>query len=410
VTTAGMPEVEQRREQLPRRPSALQVILVAFVLLIAVYLVFNTTWGEIEIPTPLRGEAATNPFYAAQKLVETLGATSERRDSLGDTPSDAVVVLSTWGWDIDRARREGFERWVEAGGRLVVDAALISGTDAFEMWSGISHERKEIDPFDPNPAEAQQIFDRCRDVTEIPAASTATVSALEVCDFDRLSWLETDKRLLWALDDEGTLLAARVTVGQGTVTVLNGVPFVDRELFEGAHGEVLAAATGFRAGDHIVFMSEADVASLTELIWQHGAPVVAVLVLWIALALWRGATRFGPLVAPSESARRSLAEQVLGTGRFAVSVGGGAALVAAARRALHEAAARRIVGYERLAVAAQAEAVAGLAHVDGAQLAAALDSEQSARPLELRAKLALLEAARRELVSRSQWSKHGKRI
>jgi len=68
------------------------------------------------------GEAATNPFYAAQKLVETLGATSERRDSLGDTPSDAVVVLSTWGWDIDRARREGFERWVEAGGRLVVDA------------------------------------------------------------------------------------------------------------------------------------------------------------------------------------------------------------------------------------------------------------------------------------------------
>jgi hypothetical protein len=205
-------------------------------------------------------------------------------------------------------------------------------------------------------------------------------------------------------------LAARVSVGQGTVTVLNGVPFVGRELFEGKHGEVLAAATGLRAGDHFVFMSEADVASLPELIWRHGAPVVAVLVLWIALALWRGATRFGPLVAPSERARRSLAEQVLGTGRFAVRVGGGAALVGAARRALHEAASRRIVGYERLAVAAQAEAVAGLAHVDGAALAAALEVEQSARPLELRAKLALLETARRELVSRSQWSKHGKRI
>jgi len=135
-----------------------------------------------------------------------------------------------------------------------------------------------------------------------------------------------------------------------------------------------------------------------------------VLVLWIALALWRGGMRFGPLVAPSERARRSLAEQVLGTGRFAVRVGGGAALVGAARRALHEAASRRIVGYERLAVAAQAEAVAGLAHVDGAALAAALEVEQSARPLELRAKLALLETARRELVSRSQWSKHGKRI
>ena len=80
------------------------------------------------------------------------------------------------------------------------------------------------------------------------------------------------------------------------------------------------------------------------------------------------------------------------------------------RSKIHEAASRRIVGYERLAVAAQAEAVAKLAQVDGAALAAALESEQSARPLELRAKLALLELARRELVSRSQWSKHGKRI
>jgi hypothetical protein len=165
-----------------------------------------------------------------------------------------------------------------------------------------------------------------------------------------------------------------------------------------------------RAGDHVVFMSEADVASLPELVWRHGAPFVAVLLLWIALALWRGATRFGPLLAPGEVARRSLAEQVLGTGRFAVRVGGGAALVAAARRALHEAAVRRIVGYERLPTVAQAEAVAALAGSDTRELAAALDAGQTARALELRAKLSLLETARRQLVSRSHWSKHGKRI
>ena len=99
-------------------------------------------------------------------------------------------------------------------------------------------------------------------------------------------------------------------------------------------------------------MSEADVSSLPELVWRYGAPVVAVLLLWIALVLWRGAMRFGPLVAPGERVRRSLAEQIRGTGRFAVRVGGGAALVAAAQRALHEAAARRIAGYERLPAAA----------------------------------------------------------
>jgi hypothetical protein len=157
-------------------------------------------------------------------------------------------------------------------------------------------------------------------------------------------------------------------------------------------------------------MSEVDVSSLPELVWQQGAPVVVVLLVWIALALWRGALRFGPLVAPSESARRSLAEQILGTGRFAVRVGRGAALVGAAKRALHEAASRRIVGYERLSATAQVAAVAGLAGVAAADLGAAMDPNPIQRPVELRSRLALLESARRQLVSRSQWSKHGKRI
>ncbi len=52
---------------------------------------------------------------------------------------------STWGWDINSARRAQLERRVEGGGRLVVDAALITGSDAFEEWSGIAREREEPD-------------------------------------------------------------------------------------------------------------------------------------------------------------------------------------------------------------------------------------------------------------------------
>jgi hypothetical protein len=393
-----------------RRPSALSIVLVSCAVVIAGWMIRNTEWGPVEIPTPLRGDAATNPFYAAQKLVETLGATSERREALGDTPHDAVVVLSTWSWDIDDARRAELERWVESGGRLVADAALITGSDAFERWTGIAHEDEALDP-DADPFQAPEIIAPCAPLDEVGAEiAEASSGVYSACNFDTTSWFETNEPVLWGLRDGDLLRAARVGVGQGRVTVINGVPFIYRELLEGDHGELLAAAAELKVGDRVVFMSEADVASLPELVWRYGAPVVAVLLVWIALALWRGAMRFGPLVAPTERARRSLAEQVLGTGRFALRVGGGAALVAAARRALHEAAARRIVGYERLGVAAQARAVAGLAGIDAAGLAAALDPELSARPPELRAKLALLEAARRELVSRSQWSKHGKRI
>lgn len=393
------------------RPSALTIGVAFVVVLLVAWIASNTEWGEVKLPTPLRGDAATNPFYAAQKLVETLGATSERREALGDTSLSSVVVLSTWGWDIDDARRAGLERWVEAGGRLVVDAALIAGSDAFEQWSGIVREREEPDP-DEDVFQTPQVVDPCRPLEAFgddldPDAPTDYYSA---CNFDDSTWLDTSEPLLWALDDDGFLMAARVAVGRGSVTVINGVPFVYRELFEGDHGELLVAAADLRGGDHVVFMSEAEVASLLELVWRHGAPVVAVLLLFIALGLWRGAIRFGPVAPPAERVRRSLAEQILGTGRFAVRVGTGGALLAAARRALHEAATRRIVGYERLALPEQVAAVARLAAVDAGELGAAMDFAPNQRSLELRAKVALLEAARRQLVSGSQWSKHGKRI
>jgi hypothetical protein len=231
----------------------------------------------------------------------------------------------------------------------------------------------------------------------------------EGCGFDYTSWLVSSRGTLWSLSAEGDMQAVRVRVGEGTVTVVNAVPFVYRELLEGEHAEVLVAAARLRAGDHVVFMSEADVSSLLELVWRHGAPVVIVLLLLIALALWRGAMRFGPLVAPEERVRRSLAEQIRGTGRFALRVGGGAALVDAARRALHEAAARRIIGYERLPSGDRVAAVARLSAVDAGELDAALNP-QSQRAMELRGKLLLLESVRRQLVSGSHWSQHAKRI
>lgn len=400
------------------RPSGLTLVVLTVLALIATWLALNTEWGEVELPTPLRGEAATNPFYAAQKLVEALGATSERRESLGDTSTRGVVVLSTWGWDINDERRAQLERWVEAGGRLVADAALITGSDAFENWSGIAREREEPDP-DADLFDEPVVVEPCGELVAVTydgAGDDGSSDGYELCDYDYASWLVPASGLesgdvLWSLgDDVARLQGVRVRIGQGAVTVINAVPFVFRELFEGDHGELLVAAADLRVGDHVVFMSEAEVASLLTLIWRHGAPVVVALLTFIALGLWRGAVRFGPLAAPPERVRRSLAEQILGTGRFAVRVGGGAALLAAARRALHEAAGRRIAGYERLPAREQIGAVARLAAVDAAALEAALTPSLDQRSMELRGRLALLESARRQLVSRSQWSKHGKRI
>ena len=64
----------------------------------------NTYWADAIVPMPLRGEAATNPYYAAQRFVDALGGRATR-DRTFSVPPDAVIVLSTWNWNLS-ARRE----------------------------------------------------------------------------------------------------------------------------------------------------------------------------------------------------------------------------------------------------------------------------------------------------------------
>jgi len=127
----------------------------------------------------------------------------------------------------------------------------------------------------------------------------------------------------------------------------------------------------------------------------------------IGFLLWRGAVRFGPLAAPEPTARRSLAEQIRGTGRFALHHGGGESLHAATVRALDEAARRRVAGYARLQAKARTDAVARLAGVEASALATAVFNPRARRPHEFRGTIALLEATRRRLIANKARSSHG---
>src|SRR5262249_52299120 len=82
--------------------------------------------------------------------------------------------------------------------------------------------------------------------------------------------------------------------------------------------------------------------TLLSLMWSAGWPVIVLALILVLLALWRGAPRFGPLEAPPSTARRSLAEQIRGTGQFTLRVGGGRALQAAALPALADLAVARL--------------------------------------------------------------------
>lgn len=415
----------------------LRVLVVVLVLLgagaLVAYIASNTHWEDITVPAPLRGEAVTNPFYAAEKFSTALGATTERRQTLGTLTDDVdVLVLSGWHWDLIEGRRQEIKRWVEAGGRLFVDNSLL-GDEDFGNWSGIGwdyprtddeadedsedteesedNEDASVDEPEQQTEEQAPVFEDdmdiepgrlsvCGKLKEVDDEGDVLPEGrqLSVCNVDASSFLGTDEPVTWGFAHEGNLQAARVYVGRGSVTVLNARPFGNRDLTAEDHGKLFVAATSLRRGERIAFLSETEQMSLLGLIWLHGAPVVMLFIALIAALLWRGGVRFGPLAAATDIARRSLAEQIRGTGQFAIRLGDGKALHVAAIRALHEAARKRIARYDSLPPDERIAAIAKASGLDYEPLAAAINHTGARRSTDLAHTIALLETARRGIL------------
>jgi hypothetical protein len=387
-----------------------RILAVIFVLAFAgvsVWIAKNTSWKEIGVPMSLKGEAATNPFYSAQHFAGLIGAHTEWRHVLGSAPpQDSIIVLAHWHWTLIEGRRRTLEQWVAAGGRLVVDRTVI-GSDEFARWTGITRE-----PFVEGNTGARSVSEKqehapgkddvhgkgCRTL-RIEGEEVTTNpfrSGYELCDPSLDSRLLSLRRASWALRDADGIQAVRVDIGQGSVTMINASPFGNRELLQGEHGLMFVAATQLHGGDDILFLSDVGT-SLLGLMWSDGAPALLLAFGLVGLMLWRGSLRFGPLAATPDPARRSLGEQIRGTGRFTVRFGGGRALHAAAVRALTEAANRSILGYARLSGDERIAALAGAANVEPVTLAEAVNNAGPRRPGELGSALALLEQARRAI-------------
>jgi hypothetical protein len=387
--------------------------LTLLVILLVGWIGANTTWEPTEVPTPRRGEARTNPFYTAGRFAEALGARTDWRHTLGDTPADAVIVASSFHWDLIPSRQRALERWVENGGRLVVDDRFLA-TEAFLKWSGIRRkfpepddEDDEDDEDDDSAADLESAeAERCQMVS---GGGSGTRERYRLCDYFSRITLRTTEPVLWSLSDDEGMQAIRVGKGRGTVTMINADPFATGNLLDrdSDHARLFVAATMLRERDVVHFISENERPSLLALIWRHGAPVVWLAAAWLGVVLWRGGGRLGPQAPDPEPARRSLAEQIRGTAHFALRLGGGEALYAATLRAFNAAAGTRIPAFTTLDTEARAAAVARLTRFDAAALAGAMTTVDFRRGAALRGAIALLEAARRQLLTRSTGPTHG---
>jgi hypothetical protein len=379
----------------------LGVVAVALLGALGYWLASISHWEEVEIPGTPKGEALTNPFYSLQHLSESLGAhTRLRHEIVSMPPPGSVIVLDFWDWDMIPERRRRLEQWVSDGGRLVVNFAQLN-EGGFQEWSGIKPLADSSDPRQTHrPLHSEG--NTCGRRETLLTTAGEPREQFDTYGF-MPSGVTTTRRNTWRLrDEDGATQALRIPVGRGSVTLLNALLVSNRGVLCGDYGLLFAAATQLHRGDTITFLTEGEGGSLLGLIWQYGAPVVVLAGVWIALWLWRSGVRFGPLAAPTESARRSLAEQIRGTGQFTLRFGGGAALYGATVRALNEVASRHILHYERLSASERVSALEKLTRLNAADLTRALEDRDARGRKEIRNTIALLEAARRRLIAAMQ--------
>jgi len=373
-------------------------------------------WIETDVPTPARGEAARDRFYVAKQLARRLGASVTTVHDLERLPPvGATLLIGSRRWSMFPGREAALRRWVDAGGRLVVLQSAWSAEGETPRWVPMrSAPLRRDGPAAPASAAAAAAS-APRDIE----AFLALLAKGAPCDdfvepegIDPAFGAARHYRLCgqqirvlhaaaptWLLRSSEGAVAARVGYGRGDITAnaLDG-SFDNRALVRDDGALAFAAMLQLREGDTVWFFDEETRARFLSLLWDRGAPALLLAGAAIMLLLWRSGTRFGPLLADTARARRSVGEQVRRTAAF-IAAGGGAALHRASVRALEEEARRSIAGYATLLGARErAEAIARSTREDAASLGAAMSPLQRPDRHRLATAIARLERARRALL------------
>lgn len=335
------------------------LVLAGSIMLVA-YVVAHTRWDSVAVRAPMRGEAARDPYYAVERLAQSLGIDARAIDSLRDLPPDAVVLVDSLRDDPQREPLQDLQAWVQSGGRLIIGRDTLQGSEALEVWSGIR----------PLPAA--------------PAAAGTLLS---------------ERIPEWSLSDGDALEALRVAIGRGELTVLGPTSMLDNwGLPLRDHAAILVQAAALKRGDSLLILGPIRPEPLPLWLWRLDAPAIVFLASALALLILRALPRFGPAPPARPQGPRSLAEQIRTTARFCLRMRKLGGLRAAIRRALEETAQRQIPGYRAFPPRRRADALAARTGIDPFAIEAALSLEGSGSVNEQRAAITLLEACRRVLV------------
>jgi hypothetical protein len=367
-------------------------IILLVLIAIGIWVARSTYWESDEVTLPMKEIAARNPNYSLAVLVRTLGGKIRHSALSGAVvpAPDALLILANISPSYAMDREVRIRSWVEHGGRAVIGADLLAEDPKLQRWSGVSSYEPLRTGKHPVKSGDDSDCSQWR--------NDAKTEDYRVCAWTGAGALLISRATQWEVRNEEGTQAVRVRIGSGSLTIIRpAYAFSNLQLRRADNARLFVRAAQFRAGDVVWFVDPPESESLLHLLWRLAAPVVALLLAGVLLMLWRMMDRLGPLEADLGSARRSLREQIAGNASFAWRMKDLRGLFGAQRRALAEAAVRRIRNYRTMNWHDQASAVAGLGGLDAKSLELAIMDSAGQDRMVMRDYLGRLELARRGL-------------
>ena len=410
----------------------LRALAALATVVLAAWIVHNAKWVEVEVDEPMRGAAATDPYYSLRQVLAASGSTLELRTSLEPLPPvGATLVLNSSLWSVFPERDARLKAWVEAGGDLVVDGWRARAGNTLK-WIPLSfaappkpraaastaEDEDGNTPAQPTRGRERQLAPgngrrpdaraAWRDCALLEETGATTQPAFEPGRLYRGCLAPGALHPLhvtptWLLSGARGMVAMRVPVGRGSVTATAAGHAVDdnRGLLQADDALVTSAILRAGPGRAIWFVNDESREPLPLWLWHQARAPLLLGVAATLLALWRLMVRFGPRQALPPRARRSMGEQVRGTGQFIAGTDP-QALHAATRQAFDDAARVRIEDYAQLTDSDRIHALAALlapaAVLDKEALMAALRPGPKSTPAQWLAAISLIEQARRSLL------------
>ena len=436
----------------------LRVLAAVLVLLVGGWIVHHTRWVEVQVDNDAKGLAATDEYYSLRQILLAAGSTLETRTALEPMPpANATLLLDSGLWNIFPERDARLKAWVQHGGHLVVlgryrrassedlrwvplsfvtprsnadaDAAKAAssaasaasdqdaddeGEDDEDEGDGAPARKKSPPPDSHQRQGLARLFDpkhpwrNCTDFEETDATTQPAYEPGRV--YRGCTWAGALRTLdhavpTWQLASRTATLAMRVDIGKGSVTgVSPGFVTDNRGILQGDNALIAAAILRAEPGRAVWIVDDEAREPLLGWLWHEARTPFLLAFAAIGLALWRLMVRFGPREAVPPQARRSMGEQVRGTGQF-IAGSDPRALHEATRKAFDDLARLRVEGWAGLdnaeRIAALAAAVGHTHTLDQPPLLASLTIGGGATPTQILTAVAVLEQARRALLRSS---------